>query len=122
MKQYMLTRYYRRRAAAVEQLGGKCVVCGSAEDLQFDHIDPATKTFDLAKALSGWSDARLQPEISKCQLLCKLHHIEKSKIDNGVPHGGGLSGKYIDRQACSCEPCRTKRRAYMKALKASLRS
>ena len=30
-------------------LGGKCECCGSTFNLQFDHIDPTTKSFSIAK-------------------------------------------------------------------------
>ena len=32
-----------RRKILIERLGGKCVKCGTTENLQFDHIDPNTK-------------------------------------------------------------------------------
>jgi 5-methylcytosine-specific restriction endonuclease McrA len=44
-RRYMLNRYYERRAAAIEKLGGKCSYCGSIEGLEFDHIDPDDKLF-----------------------------------------------------------------------------
>lgn len=58
-------------------LGGVCVVCGTTERLEFDHIDPSTKLFDIAK---GWARAEkiVLEELEKCQLLCKQHHDEKS--------------------------------------------
>lgn len=40
------TRYARKlRDWLIEQLGGVCVQCGSTDDLQFDHIDPQTRTW-----------------------------------------------------------------------------
>lgn len=81
MRKYMRDRYYRRRASAIAQLGGQCTVCGTTENLHFDHIEPAAKAFAIGKAFAGFSDARLQEELNKCQLLCQLHHIEKTKID-----------------------------------------
>jgi hypothetical protein len=39
----------RRRETAKQMLGGKCVECRSAADLEFDHSDPATKSFEIAK-------------------------------------------------------------------------
>jgi hypothetical protein len=39
MRIYMLARYRRRKAEAIKRLGGKCVVCGSRQRLQFDHVE-----------------------------------------------------------------------------------
>ena len=80
-KQYMLNRYYRRQEKAIRQLGGACVTCGTKESLEFDHIDPITKEFTLAKGLATWAESRIQKELSKCQLLCKPCHIDKTRQD-----------------------------------------
>lgn len=34
MRKYMLERYYRRKAEAIIALGGKCVKCGSTDNLE----------------------------------------------------------------------------------------
>lgn len=78
MNTYMKSRYFRRREQAIESLGGKCVVCGSVEELEFDHVDPSTKSFSIAKAFSGWSWSRIQVELDKCQLLCRDCHKVKT--------------------------------------------
>jgi 5-methylcytosine-specific restriction endonuclease McrA len=65
-----------RRAEAVAAFGGCCVRCGSTEVLQFDHIDPATKTTHRIWAMSK---ARREAELAKCQLLCAACHREKTK-------------------------------------------
>ena len=49
MRVYIGERYHRRRKEAIEKLGGKCAKCGSAENLQFDHIDRKTKTAAIGK-------------------------------------------------------------------------
>lgn len=36
MRDYMLRRYHARRAESYAILGGKCVVCGTSDDLQID--------------------------------------------------------------------------------------
>jgi hypothetical protein len=68
------------REILIERLGGKCVECGRTETLEFDHIDPSTKSFNIA---SGYSKPKevLLAEVAKCQLLCNKCHIEKSKKD-----------------------------------------
>ncbi len=114
MRQYMKDRYYRRRAAAIVQLGGKCIDCGSVENLEFDHADASTKQHDIGKLFAGGSEEKLQAELVLCVLRCNEHHKKKStqmKDIRVVGHGEGLSGK----RNCSCEPCRSKKREYMRA-------
>jgi hypothetical protein len=41
-----------RRKRLIEMLGGKCARCGSAESLEFDHIDPSTKKFTISSVES----------------------------------------------------------------------
>lgn len=78
MNNYMKRRWEKRRKSAVEYLGGECVVCGSTEDLDFDHKDPSTKICSIARA-SSFSEKRFWEEVDKCQLLCKTHHKEKTR-------------------------------------------
>jgi len=67
-----------RRHHLIERLGGKCVECGTTKRLQFDHIDPLKKSFDISHRFTANLDI-LYPEIDKCQLLCPKCHIEKTK-------------------------------------------
>ena len=69
-----------RRLHLIERLGGKCVECGTTKSLQFDHINPLEKSFDISKKMTAPLDV-LYPEIDKCQLLCPKCHIEKTKND-----------------------------------------
>jgi 5-methylcytosine-specific restriction endonuclease McrA len=81
---YNLNRYNKRKAEAIEILGGECIVCGSTEDLQFDHIDPSDKSFTLGKLWSA-SQEKFLEELTKCQLLCFLCHMAKTNsIDKEV--------------------------------------
>jgi len=109
---YDNARYHKQRAEYIELLGGKCVVCGTLANLELDHIDSATKTFDIGKL---WTKPKavILIEIQKCQLLCKFHHTEKTEAagDLGqVPHGGGKRGKH----RCKCVLCRAKVAEYMR--------
>ncbi len=102
----------RTRAWAMELLGGKCAKCGGTDRLQFDHRDPANKTFTISVGIADcFSKARLETELTKCQLLCVDCHRQKTSLEQGVPHGGGKSGK----RNCPCVPCRKRKREYMKA-------
>jgi hypothetical protein len=86
MRQYQNSRRSRLRAELIAELGGACSWCGSAEDLQFDHIEPGTKLFTIA---SGLDKPRtiLFAEIAKCQLLCVTHHKEKTREDGSILSG-----------------------------------
>ena len=78
---YNLARYNKRKAEAIEILGGACVICGSTEDLQFDHLNPSTKKFALGKLWSSTQEHFLE-ELTKCQLLCfGCHQIKTILID-----------------------------------------
>jgi hypothetical protein len=57
-----------------------CVDCGfnsHPEALQFDHIDPSTKLFAIAKGLTrSW--AAILAEIEKCEVRCANCHAIRS--------------------------------------------
>ena len=74
-------RRQERRKILLEHLGGKCVGCGTTENLQFDHIDRTQKSFTIGKSLD-YSMERLIPEVDKCQLLCYDCHEIKSLINH----------------------------------------
>lgn len=93
------------RVSARDYLGGKCVVCGVTDGLDFDHINPATKLFNVSWGVGNKTIQEVWSEIDKCQLLCATHHDEKTKIDGsrleirGEGHGRSklrtLDIKYI---------------------------
>lgn len=99
MNNYMKERYARRREEAVAALGGKCVSCGTTENLEFDHIDPAGKDFAMARA-SAFSEKRWQAELAKCQLLCGDCH----KAKHATQHPCGTVHRYW--AGCKCGPCK----------------
>ena len=109
MNSYMKDRWTKRRLMAVKILGGKCVVCGAIEYLEFDHIDRSTKLMSIASA-SSMSESFFWSEVAKCQLLCEKHHQEKTSTEVSVDHGGGVSGK----KSCKCDLCSAKRADYMR--------
>lgn len=102
----------RRRVQATEYLGGRCALCSTRADLQFDHIDPTTKVIEIGAAIAKhWSWQRLLVELAKCQLLCGPHHRDKTARELSVEHGGGASG----RKNCPCDPCKARKAEYMRA-------
>lgn len=74
----VLARARQNRQDAITAAGGGCVRCAGTEKLQFDHIDPKTKS---CHKIWTWSKARRDIELAKCQLLCERCHIQKT-IDN----------------------------------------
>ena len=79
--EYSKIKRREQRLRMIEHLGGKCVGCGTTEELQFDHIDRKDKRYSVTRKL-GLSDEKLLPEVNKCQLLCKQCHEIKSTIDH----------------------------------------
>ena len=67
-----------RKKLLIEMLGGKCESCGTTKNLQFDHIDPTTKSFSIAKK---YMCPIVFEEVKKCQLLCFNCHLEKTAED-----------------------------------------
>lgn len=112
MRSYQKRRYAERSAYAIVQLGGSCVMCGSVEFLEFDHIDRSTKLFDVKQLLYKRSldNEDLVNELAKCQLLCKPCHQQKTAAESTVGHGGGVAGV----GNCPCELCKSKKRSYMR--------
>lgn len=110
MNNYMKLRYSHRRDEAIEKLGGRCTVCGSSENLEFDHIDANTKEITIARG-SSMSETRWLEEISKCQLLCHTCHVDKhkSQFPCNTPQ------KYW--RGCRCQECKLAYREYSREYK-----
>lgn len=92
----------RRRAvrkALVAAAGGRCAICGYARcewALQFHHVDPETKDFEMAPGSK--SRAQYFAELRKCVLLCSNCHGE---IEVGLilcPPAGTKFGE-LEREA-----------------------
>jgi 5-methylcytosine-specific restriction endonuclease McrA len=94
-----LNRYYERRQLGIDKLGGMCVRCNSIDNLEFDHIDPRTKEFNLS---ANWSCllSKWLTELDKCQLLCTDCH--KIKTAESSTHN---RWRYL-RYKCRCLVCK----------------
>ena len=117
-KEYMKAYRDARRTKYIELLGGVCVKCQSCKNLEFDHINPENKKFSFGKR--WWApEAELLEELSKCQLLCRICHEEKTarEFKKEVEHGT-LSG-YRRCGLPKCEPCKEAKRKdrFQKSLK-----
>lgn len=115
-KSYDMNRYYSRRTQFIELLGSKCIDCGSDKDLQFDHVDPSSKVFDVSRNMFRPIEVLLL-ELKKCVLRCKTCHRLKSNDESSVVHGEGLSGK----KNCKCIPCRNRKSEYNRHYKQAMK-
>jgi 5-methylcytosine-specific restriction endonuclease McrA len=125
MRDYLRERWRIRRANAIFVLGGRCVECLTTNKLEFDHIEPEEKAFNVSRA-STWAIERFWTEIDKCQLLCEDCHKEKTilylktligrepgnKIHNPV-HG---TGHMYNKLKCRCGECKNWKSLYRKQL------
>ena len=116
MKDYMRKRYHNKRNEAIEKLGGKCVYCGDNTQLQFDHIKPEDKLYEIG-SLSSISEEKFLKEIEKCQLLCIKCHQLKTISDMGMKPAKGTHGTLSSFRYCKCVLCKTAKSDYMKDYK-----
>ena len=73
-KEYIREYRKKRKQKALDMLGGKCVMCGTENNLHFDHITPEGKVNEISSMLTSNIDVFLN-ELKKCQLLCSDCHI-----------------------------------------------
>lgn len=63
----------------VEEAGGQCALCGFDQHpaaLQFHHVDPSTKSFQLSEGGLTRGIERSRAEAAKCVLLCSNCHAQ----------------------------------------------
>lgn len=113
IREYLKTAYDADRSFSLAHLGGKCASCGSADELEFDHIEKNSKAFNLSDRFGRVKRPLLLKELSKCQLLCKRCHTEKTIFDSGNKPAKGTHGTLSSYRYCKCDKCREAKRAYM---------
>lgn len=111
-KQYIRNLVKTNKKRMFEYLGHECKWCGSAENLEVDHVvnEPDKRR---VVGLLGGSWKRLKRELDKCQVLCRDCHQTKSIIERGdVPcdFRHGRVNTYM--RGCRCEQCKEAIRAY----------
>lgn len=94
-----LMRKYKREWVAkrkAEWFSDKyCVVCGSTETLELDHIDRSTK---VSHSIWSWSEIRRNEELAKCQVLCHDHHLEKTVLENKQVQGSMIASSKLNEE------------------------
>ena len=85
---------------------GPCVDCGSWEDLEVDHVNPAIK---ISHRIWSWARERREAELAKCVARCKPCHKDKSREQTWKrrfcpqEHDTSITGR--DSQS-RCKQCR----------------
>ena len=117
MRSYIRARRKHRRAQLIELLGGKCVRCGSVEQLEFDHIDPRAKAFAVGSDMPrAW--ATLVDEALKCQLLCRSCHLAKGVEDRPEPAHSYYRYWYYGYRCATCRAANARKSAIQRERKA----
>lgn len=82
---HTIVRYHEIRGILIDQLGGKCVDCGTTDNLEFHTIDGNGEN-----GKGGWQKlAQVLSDINKnnIELKCKTCHIKYHQA-----HGGNYYG------------------------------
>lgn len=84
--QNTLDRQREFKNKIVEYMGGKCARCGYNKcnaALQFHHLDPTEKDFNLSKVRhTSWKNnsEKIKTELDKCIMLCANCHFEEHAL------------------------------------------
>ena len=111
VREYHRRYYYKRRQKLIDILGDRCEWCGTSDNLQFDHVDPDLKEFDISENLTA-SNGRVRRELAKCQLLCRDCHMEKTRCEQleiGFRHATMYAWM---KRRCPCELCQVAKREW----------
>ena len=108
----------QRKLDAIEAFGGKCRDCDETriDKLEFHHLDPSTKLYNLGSMWAHRIEDRIQEELKKCVLLCKKCHWESHR--NERKHG--TNREYVSYR-CRCRACKDAHAAYAREWKRKMR-
>lgn len=74
--------YRRRRDELLSQLGRECVVCGSIEDLHFDHITPADWPRSAYSSHERIKLYKLEADAGNLRVLCgRCNRSKSNRLD-----------------------------------------
>ena len=110
-REYQRSWIARRRAEWM--MGKVCAICGTCENLEIDHIIPLEKEHNITWS---WSMPRLLEELSKCQILCNIHHMEKTIAYRKSMMSHGTRGMYTT--GCRCVDCTFSNKMYKRKMSA----
>lgn len=113
MAAYMKKRFHKARKRGLEMLGNRCRICGHGGKLEFDHIDPKSKTHPSGRTFY-LGEKRFIAEMKKCQLLCRKCHGLKTLKDIGQKPARGTHGTLSAYRYCKCRICTTAHSRYSK--------
>ena len=81
-----------RNLLLVNEYRTSCLFCESKDNLQFHHINPNEKKFDVTQNLK-YSQETILKEINKCWCLCKKCHIKlHNRLVDPLPSTYNISG------------------------------
>lgn len=83
-----------------------CTNCYSEIDLELDHVDPTKK---VSHNIWSWTEHRRNEELLKCQVLCRVCHMEKTIEQMGKAYEHGTGTEY--ERGCKCDSCKAWKRA-----------
>jgi len=86
-----------RKKKALNTLGSQCESCGTTDNLEFHHIDPSTKDFNLGNSWTKSWD-RILAELEKCYLICYNCHRKEHESSHGT------WARYTNH-SCRCPEC-----------------
>lgn len=123
MALYMKERRKTRRNKLIEMFGGCCSECGTTENLEFNHIDRTTRSFVLSGCYLDRPWNKILDEAKKCELLCKAHHVERTREQYAtgqiiqhnskkhLPYEHGTMRMYQEMH-CRCDDCKYAKKLY----------
>jgi hypothetical protein len=85
VRAYSRTRGRLRKLELLKLFGGKCIDCGYDKHpaaLDFDHLDPATKVFQIGRASQRKAWEELVLEAAKCVIRCACCHRIRTYMQN----------------------------------------